>query len=537
LRELLDAVHGHRIPTGWGDHESMVEYDRRRVIKETLLERIITTCVETADAARLLRAEVAAVGCASPPPQGVGDNDDEANEARYSVELFAAILKRDVPQARRCATHLIAALAELPLLYVPLAKSGQPRVIVETRVRQRYLQDLLKCLPRLGLLVETCRLIETAREMERSNPVGPGAVTEFDELFKIGWKSLVECLVVSSEGWEEEAEDDVGASATRSPLVSCLEQFTESLLKSWLRHSRTLRLSVLERANDRKSWKKLVEFVERYGEDLFSQRFLNLGNLRAILHQGVDNWLTRLQEDARDEVQFRLLDELDAWIPREEAVERLTLVLEAIVENYSEYRDYNSTTTQSDRGELLYSLLDFLRLRAKYDRICWNLKPIVLAHEILVRGDCKRAAQIWRRALRERIKDEADKFQKSLMALQKKYAMQMPSIADRIGERFVRPMIIDRIRALVVPAMVEAPHPSPHPTFRILKYETEFLTREPSGVGFDVPAWLVALEEEVQRARLCTHRREDLEELYNVIAFEKLPFDEVQAQIDDWTSN
>ena len=60
-------------------------------------------------------------------------------------------------------------------------------------------------------------------------------------------------------------------------------------------------------------------------------------------------------------------------------------MLESIVENYGEYRDYNSTTTQSDRGELLYMLLDFLRLRTRYDRVCWNLKPVVLAHEILVR--------------------------------------------------------------------------------------------------------------------------------------------------------
>ena len=27
----------------------------------------------------------------------------------------------------------------------------------------------------------------------------------------------------------------------------------------------------------------------------------------------------------------------------------------------------------------------FAGLRAKYDRVCWNLKPVALAHEILVR--------------------------------------------------------------------------------------------------------------------------------------------------------
>ena len=72
-------------------------------------------------------------------------------------------------------------------------------------------------------------------------------------------------------------------------------------------------------------------------------------------------------------------DELDDAISRREAVGHLTLILEAIVENYGEYRDYNSTTTQSDRGEMLYMLLDFLRLRTQYDRVCWHLKPVISA--------------------------------------------------------------------------------------------------------------------------------------------------------------
>ena len=72
---------------------------------------------------------------------------------------------------------------------------------------------------------------------------------------------------------------------------------TESLLKQWLAHSRTLRLSVLERIADEKSWQALVAFIEHYGRDLFTQRFLNLGNLRAILHQGVDAWLARLEAE------------------------------------------------------------------------------------------------------------------------------------------------------------------------------------------------------------------------------------------------
>jgi hypothetical protein len=242
--------------------------------------------------------------------------------------------------------------------------------------------------------------------------VGPGAVTEFDELFKIGYRSIVESLVASAATW---SDGSTGGEEAHEALVTCLEKLTESLLTGWLAHSRTLRLSVLERVHDRTAWKKVVAFVEKYGDELFSQRFLNLGNIRAILHQGVASWLESLLDDSPglanlgDEAPEQLLDDLAAGATSvEDVAEPLSLVLEAIVENYGEYRDYNSTTTQSDRGELLYMLLDFLRLRTRYDRVCWNLKPVVLAHEILVRRGHDKAARIWRKALTERIHDEAE---------------------------------------------------------------------------------------------------------------------------------
>ena len=72
----------------------------------------------------------------------------------------------------------------------------------------------------------------------------------------------------------------------------------------------------------------------------------------------------------------------------------------------------------------------------------------------------------------------------------------MPSIADRISERFMRPLVIDRLCSLVEPAIQESYREGPRPMFRMLQYETEFLTREPTGVGFDLPAWLAALDDD-----------------------------------------
>ena len=338
-------------------------------------------------------------------------------------------------------------------------------------------------------------------------------------------------------------------------LVECLEQATESLLRQWLAHSRTLRLSTLERIGDDKSWRAVVGFIERYGRDLFTQQFLHLGNLRAILHQGVDRWLARLEEQPDEDQPLLLLRELGTKLSRAQAVKHLSLVIEAVAENYAEYRDYNSTTTQSDRGDLLYTLLDFLRLRVQYDRVAWHLKPVLAAHSTLVRRGRSAAAETWRRAIAQRTAELADTLQGRCAELRDEYAMRLPTITDRIAERFVQPLTIDRARALVKPAMNEA-RPAPHPqpsrrpssgtssesesnstAFELLEQEVEELAQEPTGVGLDVPAWLVGLEQEVeQECRVRSYldnpntRRPSLPQV-------PLSIEQVQQQLTGWERN
>jgi hypothetical protein len=410
--------------------------------------------------------------------------------------------------------------------------------MTEARVLQQAVRDLLEWLPRLGLMRETCQLIEAARLMESANPVGAGAISEFDRLFATGYEALVDALVVMSQEWSADEDD---AESRDNQLVDCLEQVTESLLKQWLAHSRTLRLSVLERIADEKGWQALVKFIERYGRDLFTQRFLNLGNLRAILHQGVDAWMSRLEEErgAGDENELQLVAGTGDKISRAEAVKHLSLVIEAVVENYSEYRDYTSTTTQSDRGDLLYTLLDFLRLRVHYDRVAWHLKPVITAHAVLVRRGCHSAAETWRRALAERTGELADTLQARGAELRKKYAMRLPTVTDRLAERFVRPLDIDRVRALIKPAMQalrgrSASADASAEALAQLEREIDELTQEPTGVGLDVPAWLASLEQEVESQLRLAEHPERSDPLRLPLEQVKLTCDEVHAQLTAW---
>ena len=61
---------------------------------------------------------------------------------------------------------------------MPLGKGGQPRRIVRARALVQLIYDLLEWLPRLGLVRETCQLLDVAQAMEVEHPVGAGAVTD-----------------------------------------------------------------------------------------------------------------------------------------------------------------------------------------------------------------------------------------------------------------------------------------------------------------------------------------------------------------------
>ena len=169
--------------------------------KESLLERIISTSVETADAARLLAA---ALEVLEPSPADARAADERlpttSELARELVPLFAALLEAGRNcRARRCHLNSCKDLARQPLLYVPLAKGGNPQEIVAVRVRQHAIQDLARLAAAAGPVGRNVRAARSRPQMERDHPVGPGAVTEFDELFKIGYRAIVESLVASSQ--------------------------------------------------------------------------------------------------------------------------------------------------------------------------------------------------------------------------------------------------------------------------------------------------------------------------------------------------
>ena len=529
LIDLLETVHSFEFALPTGEHESLVEYDRLRTTKESLVQKIIITSVETSDAARLL----AAAGC-----QSTCDQAQAFSEPLdlCSIKILRAILDADAATVRSHWDELIALLQPHALLYVPHSRGGKPREIVSTRGLQKLIHDLLGWLPQLGLIQQTCELLDLAQKMETEHPVGQGAVTEFDRLFESGYQAIVRSMVASAESWDEdsldEEADEQQAARVDHLLVDALQQLTERQLERWLKHSRTLRLNVVERLAEPTTWKRFVSFLERFGGDFFNQKFMSLGNLRGILHQGVDSWLESLEEDPDVADDILLLEELDQSWSRQEAVEILTLTIESVVENYRAYRDYNTTTTQSDRGELIYTLIDFLRLRAAYDRVAWNLKPVVWAHEILIRHRRAVASEMWCQAFAERTADAADAHQGQLQKLGQQHGMMLATIADRVRERFVRPLLIDRVKALIEPALTAKENDRTE-AFITLEHEISSLSGEPTGAGLDLPDWLAALEDEVTTARAHTNHQPSSDRLARHIGQVRLSWPELLEQLEE----
>lgn len=518
LDTLMDSVERQRLPAPRGTREALMEYDRRRHARDFLLNRVMGAHLETTEAARWLEVADRMLGetCA------IHSTEDSW------TRMLVALLRADRDQARRLFPAVRDELAQLPILYAPLSRAGRPRDILDAQRLHRFLRTLLESLPRLGLLEETCQLLVTAKRMEQNRMPGTAPISEFDRLFSAGYQAIVGALVRASDA----AQDRSNSAVVDAELIDALEVITEALLSVWLTHSRTLRLSVLERISDDGRWQALRKFVERYGHDLFTPRFMNASNLGAIQHQGADRWLRKLEQEPDPQQEYLLLTELDNPLPRREAIETLELIIDAVLENPAEFKDFDATTVQSDRGELLYILLDFLRLKAGYMRLVWNIRPVVLAHEMLVRRGREGAAEMWRRAVAERTSEVAEWHLNRLRELVRQYGVRLATVSDLLHERFVRSLAIDRIRALVQPALEEARQDENGHSFEALQREIQEFVAEPSGSGFHVPAWLEALEDEAEQA--CQAQTVDLAaatELARRVREITLPWSEILEQL------
>ena len=333
--------------------------------------------------------------------------------------------------------------------------------------------------------------------MEWNSPPDGRRVSSFDQLFRTALVSVVETLLAAAADWGNDAGPD-------GPLSGMLFQVAEAFQGLWVEHSQSLRLSVLEAVADDADWQAVRAFVTKFGGDLFTVPFLGLSNMRGILARGVPAWLDHEAEHHDGDRRPKLLDAwADGEVDRKPTAKACEVVLQALVEHYDEYRDYNTTTTQSDYGENIHILLDFLRLKVKYDRYAWRMRPLALAHEVLCRKGQDGLAARWREFIAGKTRRLAGELLDELAAREAKYAVRVRTVRDRLEERFALPLEIDRAAAQVPAAAAAARDGATEadPAFGRLIAAVGPLGDTVSGVGLEVPAWVRRLEEALRQSR------------------------------------
>ena len=497
LEELLRQASEYKVPPPRGTTESLMEYDRHRGIKEIMLDRIVWALVEVRDTGMTLESYLG--------NKGYREKNDHWEF--WVADVNRAIFRCDVKHVKKLWNPMLKTLERETILYVPTARGGSAAAIAKCRQIQQAIIRLLEYVPRLGLVAEHFKLLETIKTMEEVNTVSPGAITEFDRLVETASRSVTKCVAASAKSWKFNRNGEKERQRQSAMLVEYMEQVVEHLLAYWISHSRQIRISPVESITDPDSWQNVKQFIQRYGHDIFTQQNMGFGNLRAILHQGVEHYLRSLmkikKEDGEIEIASKLLDDLDRRrIDWAAASSTLEIILESIAESYSEYVDYNSTTTHSDHGEKLYMLLDMLRVQAEYERITWRLKPVYWVHDSLIRAGCDEAASLWQRAVGRRSMNAAEEHIRQYQRLCDKYGMWLPSVHERLQERFVRPLQIDQMCGLVPKAIRQAQRNEPGTAFDELYAQIEVFAKDPMGVGFEMPEWLSALRNEVMSTRM-----------------------------------
>jgi hypothetical protein len=492
-----DAVAPPGMPPG--------EFDKLRWHRDAAAEQLIEAAVQASETRWLLAARLHRAGRRRPR------RADAASIGR----LFAAVMAGDAAAVQDEWDRVRSRLVGRMVLYVPLSRGGRPGRIVLARSRQRLLTRLAACLPRLGLVAETVDLVHVAKALETRRPPGGASVSEFDRVFEAAAESLVERIVESATVSTPGQTVDPESAARR--ILDGLSLLVPRLLDTWTTHARQLRLSVLERVRDDKAFTAVREFIERYGAGLFTQALLSPPSLRGILRGGTRQYLEQLVErfqggdDADDAVDgeasarqrrpTRLLEDLVAGtVSFKLAASRLRLVLESVAENHAEYRDWNSTTTQSDRGECLHVLLDFLRIKAEHERIAWTLRPVNMAHRVLARRGAAEACTAWRGRMREETGETAAALAERLGRLEAQTGVRLASVSDRIRRPFTVALEQDELESLVEPAVSELFTTRPAGAGERLETRAEAFLGAGSGAGVEVPLWLDRLGAAVDRA-------------------------------------
>lgn len=531
LLKLAEELHGLGIPPpSTAEVDAFLQYERRRSLRESLTNEALSASLEQRMASLVLAVAVQAHG---------GEVRQISGDPGYFsqfVALGGAMFKGNKAEVRAALPDFANLFKAEPLLHTHLFQGGRPGNISRTRLAMQVIRALLGNLPRLGLFTDTLDLLRLSRRMEdRPGPDGPG-VTEFVQYFSAGLQAIVEAVVHSSSGWNQ--------TPVLVPILNDLVAPFEAL---WVEHSKSGQLSAMEGIGGEKEYRALQKFVKEHGRELFHARFMTLANLRGILHRGTSTYLETLSRENDPLKPSRLAEKIQSASELKSASRRLEIILKTIVENYEEFKDYNTTTTLSDYGENLNVLIDFLVLKSGYERRAWELRPRMLVHEVLARQGRQDEARAWQASLEERTRTMAEDQLGRLAQLEEMHGVRLSTVRDKIEDRFIKNLGLDRLCALIRPvldqsrafALVRNAEMEPLasaeeqacPALGMLEAGLVPFMEKPAGVGRDVPEWIRKLELELQKVTVSTLIEVSAPERFFLLPSARLGVGEVLGEI------
>ena len=153
---------------------------------------------------------------------------------------------------------------------------------------------------------------------------------------------------------------------------------------------------------------------------------------------------------------------------------------------------------------------------------------------MLARRGRTQAAVLWEQSLTRFTRELAKQHLDQLARLERSRGVRLSTVSDRLNERFIKPLALDRLCALIEPSMEEGRRTGERPAFARLQQELAAYTATPTGVGLDVPFWLRRLEMEVHRVQATHTTIAMLAEHFFRVPRKPLAFDELQQQLRDW---
>ncbi|MBX9655483.1 hypothetical protein K2Y11_17855 [bacterium] len=525
LSRLLRDLDEQAIAAPSGNRDSLLDFERRSSIKETLIIKASHVAIEMSHALRVLLAIRSHGETPADLPSGLASWEP-------SVIAFESALRHgDAFSARQRLSEVRLSIADAQLMYVPTDKGGKPLDVYAARYARDVLRSLVVQLPAIGDFQGVYDLMESVLDIEheQSSRAVSMQVSEFDLLFRIGYRSLMVKLVDLLGTWEQTRSDNERSTGIVGQVVSHFSHL-------WSRYISNVRISELERRRTPRQWKQTEEFIASYGRGIFTQAFMTEGSLRGILHHGPASYLTDLLAGDTDEEPTTLLRALTSGeLSIDKAAEEIDFIARSVLENYDVYRDYNTTTPQSDYGENLQLLMELLRRKTEYERHRWALEPAYIAHNILVRKGRFEWAALVREAFVRETRSTAEMIISGLAETEKKCGFHLQTVRSRINEGFVGQLRLDEVLGLAERSLSEDSADSGNAFDSLLKDVEEFCDLH-QGSGIDLPEWLRQLENTVDRVLDEKEGRLlDFEELAaGRLHAVELPFEDFERQTEKW---